>query len=47
MFKKATYSIFHITGFNAGFDVRDLVLDPGNEVADSLTSTNNLFQGGI
>ena len=44
---KASYIIFDILGFNTGFYVRDLDLDPGVEVAGSPTSTNNLFQGGI
>ena len=43
MIKKASYSIFDILGFNAGFYVRDLDLDPGDEMVDSPTSTNNLF----
>ena len=47
MIKKASYSIFDILSFNAGFYDRDLDLDPGDEVMDSSTSTNNLFQGGI
>ena len=47
MNKKGSYSIFDILGFNAGFYVRDLNLDPGDEVTDSSTKTNNLFQGVI
>ena len=31
MIKKASYSIFDIFGFNAGFYVRDLNLDPGDQ----------------
>ena len=47
MIKKASYSILNILGFNARFYVCDLDLDPGDELTDSSTSTNNLFQGGI
>ena len=47
MIKKASYSILNILGFNARFYVCDLDFDPGDEVTDSSTSTNNLFQGGI
>ena len=47
MIKKASYSILNILGFNARFYVCDLDLDPGDEVTDSSTNTNNLFQDGI
>ena len=47
MIKTASYSIFDILSFNAGFDVCDLDLNPEDEVANSPTSTNNLFEGGI
>ena len=47
MIKKVSYSIFDVLGFNAGFYVCDLEPDPGDEVADSPTSTNNLFEVGI
>ena len=47
MIKEASYSLFDIFGPSAGIIVRNIHLNPGDEVADRPTSINDLFKGGI
>ena len=47
MIEEAAYSLFDILRIGAGIYVWKLHRDPGDEVSDRPTVTNNLFEGGF